>query len=309
MLKKRRLLAAKIETTAGTAETLLAANAAYNVYDLMIQPQIDVERRDGQSAFGKLPSVPGMRAGVATFRTDLQWDGTATEPAWADVFFPACGWVKSGQTYSPISESPGSNVKTITIAAYIDGVRKQLSGCMGNFVITLPTGRRGYIDWTFTGIWNAVADVSMLSSVSHPTDSPIRFASGVFSWDSVSYHASQVTIDAGNVVAMREGPSTASGLIHALVVDRSPTVSCDPESVLVSFQDRFGVWLDMVEAPLRIDLDAASTAVLEIDAPKAQFISIQESERNGIVTDDIQFQCNKNGSTADQELTFTFTNA
>jgi hypothetical protein len=36
-LKRKRVLAAKIEGTIGTAEVLAAADAAFNIYDPMIQ--------------------------------------------------------------------------------------------------------------------------------------------------------------------------------------------------------------------------------------------------------------------------------
>ncbi len=100
LLKRKRVLAAKIETVIGTAETLAGADAAFNVYNPMIQAAIEMEPREGQGGFGYLSSVPAGRIGTATFRTNLEWDGTATEPAWADTFFPACGWVKSGQVYT-----------------------------------------------------------------------------------------------------------------------------------------------------------------------------------------------------------------
>jgi hypothetical protein len=62
-----------------------------------------------------------------------------------------------------------------------------------------------------------------------------------------------------------------------------------------------------------LELDVAgpagtvSDAVLSFDAPKAQIINNQEADREGMVTDDIQFQLNKNGATHDQELSITFT--
>ncbi len=175
LLKRKKVLAAKIETTVGTAESLTAADAAFNVYNPMIQANISMEEREGQGGFGYLPAVPGGYGGTVTFRTMLEWDGSSTEPAWADTFFPACGWVKTIGTYNPTSQEPGANVKTLTIAVYEDGVRKTLAGCMGTFVVTLPTGRPGYIDWTFTGVWQAPSDVALISPT-YPTVTPLRYA-------------------------------------------------------------------------------------------------------------------------------------
>lgn len=306
LLKRKRVLAAKIETTVGTAESLTASDAAFNVYNPMIQANIAMEEREGQGGFGYLAAMPGARGGTVTFRTMLEWDGTSTEPAWADTFFPACGWAKSTTTYNPTSQEPGANVKTLTIAVYEDGVRKMLAGCMGTFVVTLPTGRPGFIDWTFTGVWQPVADVAILSPT-YPTATPLRYAGGLAEWNDVNLCVEQAVIDAGNEVILRECPTTASGYISALVTNRRPKITVNPEAVTVATQDRWANWLASTELALELDVDGPSTSVLSFDAPKAQVLNLQEGDRNMMVTDEIEFGCNKNGATHDQELQIVFT--
>lgn len=309
LLKRKRVLAAKIESTIGTAETLAGTDAAFNIYNPMIQASIDMEAREGQGGFGYLTSIPGARRGTATFRTYLEWDGTATEPAWADTFLPACGWVKSGQVYSPRSEAPGTNVKTLTIACYSDGVRKQIAGACGTFVVTLPTGRAGYIDWTFTGVLqSAPTDVALLTPT-YPTDKPLRFGGSAAEWNNGNLCVSQATINAGNQVMLRECPTSDAGYISAIITDRRPTITLDPEAVTVASQDRWAAWLAQTEYALELDVDSGPLTgdVLSFDAPKAQLLNIQEADRSGFVTDALEFVCNKNGATHDEELTITFT--
>lgn len=312
-LKRKRVLAAKIESVVGTAETLAAADGAFNIYDAMIQPTIEMESREGQGGFGMLASVPAGRIGVATFRTNLEWDGTATEPAWAETFFPACGWVKTGQVYTPRSEAPGSNVKTLTIGLYQDNaagstVFKSIAGAMGTFTVNLPTGRMGYIEWTFTGVWQAPTAVSMIAPT-YPTDMPLRFAGGLAEWNNVNLCVESATIDAGNTVIMRECPTTAAGYISAFITNRVPIVTANPEASTIAAQDRWAAWLASNEYALELDVAGPTNAVLSFDAPKAQIINNQEADREGMVTEDLQFQCNKNGATHDQELSITFTAA
>ena len=158
MLKRRRVMAAKTEVTPGTAVSLANADGAFNAYDVMIQATIDVEEREAQGAFNRLSGVPGARTGTVTFRTDLGWDGTATLPTWATILLPACGWVNSAGTLTPRSEAPGTNVKTLTLGVYEDGVLKTLAGAAGTFVLNCPTGKMAFIEWTFTGVWQDVPD-------------------------------------------------------------------------------------------------------------------------------------------------------
>lgn len=310
LLKRKRVLAAKIETTIGTPISLSSADAAMNVYSPMIQANVEMEEREGQGGFGYLPSIAGARTGTATFRTYLEWDGSATEPAWADTFLPACGWVKSGQVYTPRSEAPGSNVKTLTIGCYVDKLFKSISGAMGTFVVTLPTGKSGYIDWTFTGVWQEPSDVAIITPT-YPTAKPLKYTSGLAEWNDVNLCVSQVTIDAGNEVIMRECPTTAAGYISAIVTNRKPKITADPEASTVAAQDRWAAWLSSTEYALEIDVGGpaggSSDAVLSFDAPKATITNLQEADRGKFVTDQLEFACNKNGATHDEELSITFT--
>lgn len=309
-LKRKRVLAAKIEATIGTPIALGTADAAMNIYNAMIQNTTQMEQREGQGGFGYLSSIPSGRTGTCTFRTNLEWDGTATEPLWAETFFPACGWVKSGQVYTPRSEAPGSNVKTLTIGLYEDGLFKSIAGAMGTFKVTLPTGRLGYIDWTFSGVWQAPADTAIITPT-YPTDSALRYAGGLAEWNDVNLCVESAVIDAGNTVIMRECPTTEAGFISAFITNRQPKITVNPEATTVAAQDRWGAWLASTEYALELDCKgpdgSTSDAVLSFDAPKAQVMNLQEGDRNGLVTDEIEFQCNKNGATHDQELSITFT--
>src|SRR5690606_6338162 len=108
------------------------------------------------------------------------------------------------------AEAPGANVKTLTIGLYQDDgaggtVFKSIAGAMGTGVVNLPTGRIGYIDWTFTGVWQEPVSVSMLAPT-YPTDMPLRYAGGAAEWDEVNLCVESATINLGNTVIMRECP-------------------------------------------------------------------------------------------------------
>lgn len=308
LLRRKRVLAAKIETTVGTPESLAGTDGAFNVYNALIQPNITFEEREGQGGFGYLTSIPGGHTGTATFRTFLEWDGTATEPAWADTFFPACGWVKSGQVYTPRSEAPGTNVKTLTIGCYVDGIFKRLHGCMGSFVVTLPTGRNAFIDWTFMGVLTEPSAVALISPT-YPTAKPLRYAGGLAEWNDVNLCVESATINSGNNVIMRECPTSEAGFVAALVTNRRPTINVNPEASTIAAQNRWNAFLEQTEYALELDVGGPTNSQLEFNAPRAQIINLQEGNRDDMVTDEIEFQCNKNGATHDQELSITFTEA
>jgi hypothetical protein len=309
MLRRKRVLAAKLETTVGTPISLGAGDGAFNAYDVEIQASIDLEEREGQGAFNYLPHLTGAQMGELSFKTDLSYSGSVNDiPSWANTFLPACGWVLSTATFTPRSFAPGtttSDPRTLTMGVYEDGVLKQISGAMGTFVIQCPAGKTAFIEWTFTGCWVAPTAVGIISPT-YPTAKGLRYASATTTFDSVALTVENVSIDAGNNVIMRESAVGTSGYISALVTNRKPQITANPESVLISAQNRFNQWVANSEASFSMTLDGPSNSEVKIVAPKAQINTLQEGNRNDIQTDEITWTCNKNGTTNDQELSIEF---
>jgi hypothetical protein len=302
------LLAAETEATPGTAETLAAADATFNAYNVVFNQNVAMEERQAPGAFGRMVSVPGARIATITFSVDAAWDGTATEPSWADTFLPACGWVKTGQVFTPRTESPGTNVKTLTMGVYNDGLLWLCRGAAGTFQAVNPTGRSSVFNFTFTGIWSSTTDVAILSPT-YATALPLRYANSVTQWNGVDLCLENITMDSGNVVTGIECADNESGYEYFMVTDRRVSVTANPLTRLVSGQDRYNKLLDMSEHALTWDLDGPTNSKLTFAAPKAQIVSINPGDRNGTTIDEIEWQCNRNGSTIDQEASITFTAA
>lgn len=304
LLSRVRVLAAKIETTAGTAESTAAADATFNVFNAKVQPLIENEERESQGSMSQLTAVPGLRWGTATFQTEVYGDGAGGVPAWASTFLPACGWVNSAGTFSPKSEGPGSNVKTLTIDAYINGLRKRLYGAMGTVKFTFPTRKRVLADWQFWGIYTEPSDVAILAPT-YSTTKPFVFTAETLTLGLWTPVVSELTFDLGNNVVKREDASKDAGLLTAVVTNRKPVGTLNPEASLVAGVNHANKWLAMTEEALTVELDNGTDRVT-FAAPKAQRTNVQEGDRDGIVTDEIDFQCNKSAAAGDDELTIAF---
>lgn len=316
LIRKRRILAAETEATPGTAETLVAADAAIVVYNPIIQPNIDMERREGFNVGGEdLSGVSGQRAGTCTFQTDFWWDGTATEPFWATELLPACGWVLSTNTFSPYLEPPGSNVKTLTLA--VDQIengtclRKSIYGAVGNFRMVFPAGRRAYIEWTFQGVWATPTDTGAVLSPTYPTDAPLKFSTGTVAFNSNNLCVEQAEINSGNTLTAKQCQDNAAGIDYFLITDRQTTITANPEGDLVANADHYGDFISHTEALLNIEIQGpapvASTSTIDFNINKAQVQSISEADREGIVIDQITWQANKNGANDNQSMQIVFT--
>ncbi len=308
LLRKIRTIAAAIESTIGTAETLSASDAQFNAYDIDIQGDIAVQAREGQGGFNRLPGVAGKRGGSMTFKTDVEWDGTSTLPDWATVLLPLCGYVNSSGVFTQRSEGPGSNVKTGTLAVYENGLKKTLAGAVGNARWMNPSGERSSIEWSFQGVWQAVADTAILAPT-YPADTIIRYASATTTLGGTALCVTNTNLDFGNNIHLRECASTAAGFVSGIITDAYPSVEINPESDLVANDDHYGDWLAGTEAALSIVLDGPSSSDITISVPKAQIFNIQEGDRGGLQEDQITLQANKNGATQDQAVSITFNDA
>ena len=307
LLRRRAVFAAKIETTVGTAETITASEGAYNARDFSIQPTVAVTRREGQGGFNYLAGIPEGMMGTCTIVHDLSYDGT-TIPTWASVLLPACGWVDASGTFSPVSEGPGGSggVKTLTIAHYKDGKRALLSGAMGTFKISCPTGKVAFITFTFTGKYSTNETDTAIIAPTYPATLPLRFSPGVLTWNSVNLCTSNVEVDAGNSVIMRECVDVAdrTGYKSAIVTNRAPVITADPESELVATNPLESKWLTSVPEAFLMRVGVSGASII-IAAPKAQLENKQQGNRSDMMTDDLTWLATA-GTTVDDELTIAF---
>lgn len=317
LLRQRRVLAAQLEATVGTAETLAADDAVFNVFDVAIQPNIDYIERPGQAGFSPLPGVLGKRLGNVTFSIEAYGSGSAgggaSVPAWASVFLPPCGIIQSGSTgafilssTAPAGGTTAAAVRTATIGVFEDGVYKVLTGCMGNLGIALTAGQRAMLNFNFTGVWAAPTGVAIIAP-NYPAVIPPRFAGGAVTLGSYAPILNQLNIDLGNNVVPRPDATKAAGVISSIITGRKVTGSMNPESDLVANRDNYGIWLAGTTAALSAAIGAGSDGnTITIAGPACQISNTQELDREGIQADTLSLAFVRSADAGDDELTITF---
>ena len=92
MLVRRREIAAKIESVEGTAETLAAADATFNVYSPKFNPNPTYfKRKPARSSLSKLPGIAGAKPASISFGVELKGSGTAATAPGLSKLLKACG--------------------------------------------------------------------------------------------------------------------------------------------------------------------------------------------------------------------------
>jgi hypothetical protein len=303
LLKKRRVLAAKLETTAGTPVTLASTDCMINAYDVQIDAEIPYHDRTAQGAFGRLPGVVGAYAGSIKFKLEAYGSGAAgTAPAWALVLLESCGMGTATGVFTPVSAA--SAQKTATIAVYEDGIKKELAGAMGTWSFSGEDGKPGYFEFDYKGVWVPPTDSAMITPL-FSTVLPPRFAGATLTIGSYTPTCSKFSIKAGNKVEMREDVTQVSGYIASIITDRYVTGSLDPEATTVATYDAFGTWIAGTTAALTCTIGSGGTG-LSIAAPALQYSGVKEGDRNGKVIHNLDFTAAQSGSNVDAEVTITF---
>jgi len=300
ILKRRRILACKAEGTPGTAEALTATEAAFIVHDAMMQQTAEMEERLAQGSFDRHASHVSRRMGRVTFKSHFN-AASATPPGWA-TWLAGCGLGFDTTFYKASALAPdgaGSATDSVTFGLYTDGKLKQIHGAMGNAILNLPSGRVGFGEFDFQGIWDAPTDVALLAPT-YPTAAPMRVVSSALTLGSYGdFKIGNVRIDIGNVLYPREDVDAASGIYFVCISDRLTKITIDPEAALVATKDVYGEWLAGTAADLTCLL---SNGVYKctITVSDVQIINPQEADRSGVEVDSLECQAN----TDDLKLTF-----
>jgi hypothetical protein len=304
LLTKRRILAAAIESTPGTAVSLTSSNVIINALDASIDANIPYNERTSQGAFGRLASNVGAYSGGIKFRVEASGGGTAgTAPAYASVLFPACGMTASSGTFTPISAFASQS--TVTIAIFEDGIQKTLKGAMGTWTYEVDDGKISYWNFDFKGVWTPVLTEALLTPEFLTAVIPPRAANMTLTVGSYVPTCSKLSINYGAQVEMRQDVTQPSGYISAVITDRKVTGSLDPETTTVANYDQFGAWLGGTAGALTATIGASGTG-FTISAPVTQYVDIKEGNRSGITTSTLDFIACQSGSTPDSEISIAF---
>jgi len=318
---KRRVLAAKIEGTEGTAETLSASDGGLLVSELKWDKSIEMVAREYlQDTLSKIQPVPGKRSGSFSFSTELR--GKSTAFATANLpeigkYLRACGFSEtlddtSGSetvTYEPISDP--TSIPSLTMALYNDGRRILLKGCRGNVQFEMNNGSYGKATFNFSGVIDSIADATILSvdlSGEIGLNPPLLLGTSFAMDDGTTDFAAKISalsVDMGNTVTLREDMSQASGYFSAVLTDRQPTGKVDPELETETTYPFLGNWLNGVAADISFSFGSTQYNQVAVSIPNATTTQVGDSDREDLAVADLDFELNTAGS-GDDEISLVF---
>ena len=227
--------------------TLVRAGRFYTPID---KPGFYFNLTTGSGMFAAGDVVSGDTSGARAFITQVT-DSTGATPRFIAEVIPGTGTFSSeavtnesqtGAATGMVAAPFAFDQPTLAITLYEDGNRIRIAGCRGNCVFTMTTGNRGLFNFTFQGGISAVATAAAFAPAVGPEAQPNMFLNGSVTLSSATYAGgsanqqinaliSEASIDFGASVVLPPDVNQASGIKRALITDREPTISMDPEAV------------------------------------------------------------------------------
>jgi len=327
-LKSKSIIKVQQEVNYGTDALSGAAAGQYSILvdDIEITTEVEpIERGVRRPSLSRLPHVIGTKLATVKFTTELK--GMPAQPS-SKVshfetlhLFQACGCVISMNTsfncvfLRPFSSNePPNTVVSIedhsdhtwgscTIYAYQDGILHKLTGCFGNFTLTLENGQRPLISWEFTGryenpISQSVPSLDILDYHQHNPEVCQDIKAQISNWQP---NATKIEINANNEIANRPSFNDPTGFAGFYIAGRDYSGTIDPEVVSL---DTHNPWSKFIvsNAEMNISCVVGTNELnkFKVKLDRCQYTGITYADRDGILTYDLPFKCRSTESGSDE---------
>jgi hypothetical protein len=287
MASRRRVLALKLEATPGTAEALSDSDTGIDARDVVLTPSVEKEEVPGNGTVDSQKSQVGQKTASISFTTYLR------NSALVRTALRACGLAMTGTgpyTFTPVTLAGSDFGETATIAVYEAGYRRMLVGAMGDFTISASGGRVPVISFNFQAKYPVEADVTYPTPAIETPSRGTIWAGYSTTLDSTQLRLSRFSFSAGNQLYLRPDETSTEGILTTLISGRAPSVSLDPEAVLVATKAWYTKLIASDTMALAIPIgDTVTPAAnsIAIAASAAELMDKQRGDRGEVMTDEM----------------------
>lgn len=203
----------------------------------------------------------------------------------------------AGTSWAPISDVDSSAIESLTIGGYKDSYRIVARGCRGSMSLPFQWGDKLMVLCTYQGILSAQDSTGLFTTgVVYPQQIPPRFrgANLIIQGGSDSEWSaarlSQLSIDLGNNVVVRQNVNAADGYDPALITGRASTGSFNPDMVPTGTQKVLEHWYTGATAHARWDLGDTAGNRFQFKMPALQYTGITNGNRDNVYTAEANFK-------------------
>lgn len=269
---RSKILLFRPETVYGTDPIPTGAAHAILAVDIKLMPMEgqDISRELDLPNMGAEPTIPVDVHSKLAFKVELAPSGTAgTAPAWGPLL-QACGCAQTivastSVTYNPVSSAHGSG----TFYFYIGSTLYRLTGARGTAKFKIGASSIPYIEFEFTGLFNAVAEGSRPTPTLTGFRAPLassRTNTPVFTLGGVALVMREFTLDLGNQIETRFLINSES----VMLVDRAEKVSVTVEAEAMGVINPYALAAAQATQAIVLQQGVAAGARATINVPMAQ---------------------------------------
>jgi len=226
--------------------------------------------------------------GVSTVRGVQNGASAASGCAW----FPVSDGALGGEAYTSLSMRFVLGNQTSTTGTALTAV-----GCRGNVEFVFVAGDRVLMNFTFTGRLKGYEEGVTFTPTAEGRPIPPAFIGADMTIQDSTYAASSaaavsgqifnaLTINMGNEVVVREDVEVASGYAACYITGRTPTMTWNPDAVLVATYDYWERFLVGEMSRMKLAVGSATGNKFQFKMPAVQFSGISEGNRDEVVVYD-----------------------
>lgn len=314
-LTKFRLLLAKIESNYGSDPTPTVGSNAIAAKNIKINYAGDVLERDTyRSTLSPESPIIGKRWIEISFDCELKGSGAAGTAPIIGALLQACGFSETVAAGASVLYAPSSTaIKSATLYLYdiADSGNCRLHkilGARGTFSVKADAGGIAIVSFKLMGLYTAMSDVSAPGAPTYETTKPPVVQACTLSLNSVtSLVAQSVSVDVANEVVPQDDIAATGAIKAFIITGRKPAGQFNPEAVLAATYDFGADWIAATQRALSLAIGGTAGNICTITAPKLTPNSLADSDKSGILTQDVPFRLGRSADAGNDELKFNFT--
>ena len=284
VLTRRRLIAAKIESTYGTDPTPGGGDAIL-VRNLEIQPLVadTVNRELVRPYLGQADQLLSQTRVEVSFEVELAGSGTAgTAPAYGPVL-RSCALSETVVADTSVTYAPeSSGFESCTIYYFQGPIRHKVTGCRGTFELTGEVGQIPVISFTMTGIYNAPTDETQPTPTYTNQASPVLFKEGnTTNFSAFSYAGCLMSYNfsLANDVIYRELVGCTKEI---LITNRAPSGTVVIEAPTITAKDFFAVATGSSTGSITFQHGQTAGNIVTMTTAQSDLGNLTYSDQDGI---------------------------
>lgn len=305
---EQAILLAQVQSALGTLPTFDPTLDAIQITNVNLNFNRDsVAREIIKKTLGATGEVVTATYVELTFTVELKGSGltgnSVNEPRIGRLI-QGCGYKKTTTTdpntgdvlsysYTPSSAEFGTADRPACAFELYFGISGNeadkfvIADAAGNYRKNFQVGQFPTIEFTFIGrLVSGPTTVNIPTSVVYETTEPEPCVGANFTIDGINtFVITQLTIESGNEISMRQDINAADGYIGAFIGKRRITASIDPEATLAVDYD----WINKLKSGAFASLSIGPIGTsagnkVSVSAPKAQYTNISHGNRESILT-------------------------